>query len=433
MKTPTIFRRTPQAKKDAAISTSNSVSTPKLNSIKPRKYLWWCSVLHIINDGYISSLSILLPFIAVDLNLTYAQSGFLKTASHGAISATQIPAGILAEQLGDILILGIGTTWFSISYIGLILAFSYPLALILIFSSGVGGGVYHPVGTALVSNVYPAEKAGPAISTLNFFGDVGKVLFPALAGILVIRIGWGASCAVLGVIGFAASVLYIFFFRADIGTKRKQTEPRVEGQKGSRTKWKSFQGWGIAQPTQFTLYSILGLLDNGIRAAVTTFLAFLIKIRVEAGAVGGLMSLTFLGGALGKLLCGMPIQKLGIKKIILLTELLMILGCFALPSVPSGWVILLFLPLFGFMLNGTSSVIYVGTAPTLNSEFRSRGYALHYTLSFIASATAPYLAGFVGDTYGLKAIFYANGVVMLFALPLVLFLKDGTRSDEAPR
>ena len=93
---------------------------------------------------------------------------------------------------------------------------------------------------------------------------------------------------------------------------------------------------------------------------------------------------------------------------------------------------MLFLPLFGFMLNGTSSVIYVGTAPTLNAEFRSRGYALHYTLSFIASATAPYLAGFVGDTYSLKAIFYANGAVMLFALPLVIFLKDGTRSDNAP-
>ena len=431
MKIPTIFRRKSEVKKDAVISTPSSVDISKSNPTKPKKYLWWCSVLHIINDGYISSLSILLPFIAVDLNLTYSQSGFLKTASHGAISATQIPAGILAERLGDILILGIGATWFSLSYIGLILAFSYPLALILIFSSGVGGGVYHPVGTALVSNVYPGEKAGPAISTLNFFGDVGKVLFPALAGILVIRIGWGASCAVLGTIGFAASILYIFFFRSDIGTKRKQTTPKAEAQKGSRTRWLTFQGWGIAQPTQFTLYSILGLLDNGIRAAVTTFLAFLIKIRIDAGAVGGLMSLTFFGGALGKLLCGMPIRKLGIKKIILLTELLMILGCFALPSVPSGWVIVLFLPLFGFMLNGTSSVIYVGTAPTLNAEFRSRGYALHYTLSFIASATAPYLAGFIGDTYDLKAIFYANGAVMLFALPLVMFLKDSVHSSEA--
>ncbi len=431
MRIPNVLRRTPQVKKNTVVSTPNSVDIPKPSPTKPKKYLWWCSLLHIINDGYISSLSILLPFIAIDLNLTYTQSGLLKTASHGAISATQIPAGILAERLGDILILGIGTTWFSLSYMGLILAFSYPLALILIFSSGVGGGVYHPVGTALVSNVYPPEKVGPAISTLNFFGDVGKVLFPALAGILVIRIGWGASCAVLGTIGLAASVLYIFFFKADMGRKRNQTTQKMEEQTDGRAKWRTFQGWGIVQPTQFTLYSILGLLDNGIRAAVTTFLAFLIKIRVEAGAVGGLMSLTFFGGALGKLLCGMPIQKLGIKKIILITELLMILGCLALPSVPSGWVIVLFLPLFGFMLNGTSSVIYVGTAPTLNSEFRSRGYALHYTLSFIASATAPYLAGFVGDTYGLKAIFYVNGTVMLFALPLVIFLKNGAPSDEA--
>ena len=77
-----------------------------------------------------------------------------------------------------------------------------------------------------------------------------------------------------------------------------------------------------------------------------------------------------------------------------------------------------------------SSVIYVGTAPTLTSEFRSRGYALHYTLSFIASAVAPYLAGFVGDTYGLKTIFYVNGAVMLFALPLVMFLKGGLRSGK---
>lgn len=334
----------------------------------------------------------------------------------------------MAERLGDILILGIGATWFSLSYMGLILAFSYPLTLLLILSAGVGGGVYHPVGTALVSNVYSNEKAGPAISTLNFFGDVGKVLFPALAGILVIRIGWGSSCAVLGTIGLGASMLYLFFFRADIGASRKQSAPKTEGQNLSRAKWTTFQGWGIAKPVQFTIYSILGLLDNGVRAAITTFLAFLIKNRVAAGAVGGLMSLTFFGGALGKLLCGLPIQKFGIRKIIILTELLMVLGCFALPSMPSGWALVLFLPLFGFMLNGTSSVIYVGTAPTLTPEFRSRGYALHYTLSFIASAVAPYLAGFVGDTYGLQTIFYVNGAVMLFALPLVMFLKGGLNS-----
>ena len=148
-------------------------------------------------------------------------------------------------------------------------------------------------------------------------------------------------------------ILYLFFFRADIGAKRRQSTLSTEGQKPSRAQWLTFRGWGIAKPVQFTIYSILGLLDNGVRAAITTFLAFLIKNRVAASAVGGLMALTFFGGALGKLLCGLPIQKFGIRKIILLTELLMVLGCFVLPSMPSGWVLVLFLPLFGFMLNGT--------------------------------------------------------------------------------
>ena len=391
----------------------------------PKKHLWWCSVLHAINDGYISSLALLLPFIAVDLNLSYTQSGLLQTASHGAISATQIPAGFLSERFGDILMLGLGATWFSVSYIALIVAFSYPLTMILILSGGIGGGVYHPVGTALVSNIYPPEKSGPAISTLNFSGDVGKVVFPALAGILVIRLGWQKSCAVLGAIGLGTSVLYLLFFRASIVKKIEQGVSKTEAHRLNKMHRRTFQGWGIVAPRQFTLYSALGFLDNGIRSAVTAFLGFLLlRIGVKESAVGGLMALGFFGGALGKLLCGLPIKKFGVKKIILLTELLMVLGCFALPSIPSGWTIVLFLPLFGFMLNGTSSVIYVGVAPTLESERRSRGYALHYTLNFLASATAPYLFGFIGDTYGLKTIFYATGAVMLMGLPLMFFLRE---------
>jgi predicted MFS family arabinose efflux permease len=101
--------------------------------------------------------------------------------------------------------------------------------------------------------------------------------------------------------------------------------------------------------------------------------------------------------------------------------------------IPSRWILLLFLPLFGFMLNGTSSVIYVGVAPTLRSEFRSRGYALHYTLSFLSSAITPYLFGLVGDAYGLNTIFHATAIVMLLGLPLVFFLKERENFDKKSR
>ena len=398
----------------------------KQPNVHSSKYLWWCSTLHIVNDGYIASLSVLLPFIAKDLNLTYTESGLLKTAMHGAISVAQVPAGFLAERFGDIMMLGLGTLWFSFSYMILFLAFSYSLALILILSAGVGGGVYHPVGTALVSNAYPDERSGFAVSTLNVFGDVGKAIFPFLAGVLVIRLGWRINCAVLGVVGVVTSIVYLLFFRKEIRLRR--LAPEIPGDQLDETSGR----WGIAQPRQFTLYSVLGLLDNGIRSAIMAFLGFLLieRIGIQESAVGGMVSLVFLGGALGKLLCGLPIQKVGIKRVILITEALMVLGCFVLPTIVSGWSLLLFLPLFGFMLNGTSSVIYVGVAPTLRPERRSRGYALHYTLTFLSAAIAPYLFGLIGDAYGLSAIFHAAAMVMLLGLPLVFFLKEKEDVDK---
>ena len=172
----------------------------------PRIQLWWCSLLHIFNDGYLASLSVLLPFLAADLGLNYTQSGLVKTTCNFAISAAQIPAGLMAERFGEMLILGLGTAWFSLSYVGMLLAATFPLALLLALSAGAGGGAYHPVGTALIANVFPAPRSGSAIGTLNFFGDVGKVLFPALTGMLLVAVGWRWSFAAQGAIGLLASL-----------------------------------------------------------------------------------------------------------------------------------------------------------------------------------------------------------------------------------
>ena len=390
----------------------------------PSAQLWWCSLLHIVNDGYIAGLALLLPFIAADLDLSYTEAGLLKTAMQGAISATQIPAGLLSERLGEMLVLGLGTAWFSLSHVALILAGGYSVVLVLIILSGVGGGVYHPVGTGLISSVYPVDKSGPAIGTLNFFGDVGKVGFPALAGVLVVYVGWRGCAAILGGMGTVSALLYLFHFRRDIERRWRQISAARRSARARESDGRT-SGWGIRRPRQFALYSMVGFVDTAIRSGVVAFLGFtLISAGVEQGEIGWLFSLTLFGGAFGKLLCGMPMQKWGAVKIILLTEVLMVLGCWALPTIQAGWAMVVFLPLFGFVLNGTSSVIYIGLVPTFDRGRHSRGYALYYTSNFIAGAAAPYLFGLVGDAYGLAAVYYAAGVLMLGGLPLVFFLRD---------
>lgn len=398
----------------------------------PNKQLWWCNLHHVINDGYIASLSLLLPFIATDLGLSYSQAGLLKTFSHGAISAAQLPAGFLAERLGEILLLGAGTSLFGLGYAGLLLAFSFPMALAAVFVAGIGGGVYHPVGTGLVADAFSAEGSGRAIGTLNFFGDVGKVLFPALTGFLLGWVGWRGSCGLLGGIGVAVGLFYLLAFRRHISHHRQRAKHQ-EAQKteeedtlpGHGSAWRRrLYAWGIARPGQFGLYAGIGSLDTAIRAGVMAFLGFLlVREGVGEETVGWCVSLTFLGGALGKLLCGMPMQKLGPVRLILLTEALMVAGCWSLPQLAGGWWIFVFLPLFGFVLNGTSSVLYIGLVPTFAEKRRSRGYALYYTLNFIAAAASPFLFGLIGDGLGLDAVFYLAGGAMLAGLPLAWFLR----------
>ena len=312
----------------------------------------------------------------------------------------------------------------------MLLAAAYPLALMLAFSAGTGGGAYHPLGTALIANAFPASRSGPAIGTLNFAGDVGKVIFPALTGMLVVAVGWRMSFAVQGALGLLVSFCYILFFRREIGDRRRRNRRQQRGvdaapPAGYKSLRERLSDWGIRQPRQFAVYTVVGFVDAAVRAAAMAFLGFaLIESGVEDQALGWLLSLTFFGRACGKLLCGMLVGRISSRVVIIVTEVLMILGCFALPSIPVGWLMLLFLPVFGFVLNGTSSVIYIGLAPTFTRQQRSRGYALYYTTNFVSIALAPLIFGVVADAHGLDAIFFASGLVMAMGLPLVLFMRD---------
>ena len=379
----------------------------------------WCNILHVVNDGYLESLTLLLPFIALDLELSYSESGLLRTAIEGAMAATQIPAGFLAERLGELLLLGAGTAWYSASYLSMSAAVGFATLFLLLVSAGAGAGVYHPVGTAAVANAYPGADSGTAIGRLNFFGDVGKVLFPALAGLLVASIGWRGTFTALGGLGMAVSVGFLVYFRTHIRERRQR----------GRTKDDS-GGWGIIHRSKFTRYAAIGFLDVAARTAVVTFLGFqLLAIGMDEGHLGWMLSLTFAGGAIGKLLCGMLVVRLGEKAVILLTELGTVAGCILLPLQEANWQLVLFLPVFGFVLNGTSSVIYIGLASTLSASRRSRGYALYFTTNFFCSAAAPFLFGLIADLYDLALLFKVAAITAALGLPLLL-LRDSSRPRD---
>src|SRR5919202_4197909 len=160
------------------------------------------------------------------------------------------------------------------------------------------------------------------------------------------------------------------------------------------------------------------MLDATTRAAALTFLPFVLKARgFDAGEVSLLFALLFAGGAAGKFVCGLLGDRFGPFAIILVTEL----------TTASALLGLLWSPLalglglavvFGFALNGTSSVLYAAVAALVPEGKRGRGYGLYYTGTQSAAALAPLAYGVFADQLGLTPTFFLMEALTVLVAPL---------------
>jgi MFS family permease len=162
------------------------------------------------------------------------------------------------------------------------------------------------------------------------------------------------------------------------------------------------------------------MLDAAARGAALTFLPFLFQAKgLSAAATGFAFALLFGAGAAGKFLCGPLGDRYGDVAVIVVTEAVTAGALLVALAAPGLGVLLALLPL-GFVLNGTSSVLYAAVAGLVEVGRRARGYGLYYTCSLLAAAVAPVLYGVLADRAGLGATFVALAGVTAGIVPLAL-------------
>ena len=366
------------------------------------------ALMHLVNDGCFVAIYPVLPLIAKEFHLSYTQVGFLKTALSGSSTAFQLPMAMLAERFGDITFLALGMAWVAVGLMVIGIASSFLHVLLLTLCAGSGGSVQHPVASAFVSREYEGRNRGSALGILNFAGDLGKFVVPAVFALSLAWYGWRWSLFALGAVSFFFSGVFWYALRHKDHRQRavRQAQPAAT------------KGWGILSPKTFASLLSIGVLDGSVRNALLTFVPFLLMAKGVSEASASLMlTVIFAGGAVGKLGCGILADRLGTTAMVVLTEVLTGLCLLALLPLQQ----MLLLPLLfclGFFLNGTSSVLLDGVADLFDSTKRSRGYGLYFTIYLGSGAISPALYGLLGDTLGLHSVFVAMALVSLAIVPL---------------
>lgn len=374
-----------------------------------RRTLLVTSAIHVMNDACFALLYPLLPFIAADLHLSYAQIGMVKASFATAQSVLQIPAGMLGERCGEALILLLGNIWVGLGLVLMALSGGYGLLLLACLVAGIGGNAQHPLATAIVSRAYVRARRATALGTLNFTGDLGKVIGTLVVGVIAVRGGWRMALVSVGGVTAALTLPLLIGRRAALPPVDVSVGVGVEAGETHTT----------TRPG-FPFLLVVGALDSATRGAALTFLPFIFaRAGVRAAAVSALFSLIFAAGAAGKFLCGWLGDRWGACAVIVSTELVTALTLVGFITLPV-WAIIPIAALFGFALNGTSSVLSAAVAHFVPSHRRARGYGAYFTAALVSSALAPLVYGVLGDAAGLAPVFLVMAAMTAsILLPLI--------------
>src|SRR5579859_4333533 len=169
-------------------------------------------LLHFFNDGFETSMLLLLPFIAKDFHISLTEVGMLGTliASFDFIFA--LPAGYLATKIGGYKTLMVGFFLYALGYIGTSLSPLYLLLFPAFIVAGVGFGIFHPIAFALVARFAKKEERGKQMGNMMAIGDFGKVSISACLTFLAAYIGWHFTTALYGILALGIGVVLYFRF-----------------------------------------------------------------------------------------------------------------------------------------------------------------------------------------------------------------------------
>jgi MFS family permease len=370
------------------------------------------SSAHLTEHLFNGVIAVILPLITSSLGLSLAQAGLLASARTLLAGVASFPSGFFADLARRRnLLLGLCIVMIGLASLGLSVVSSFPLLMIFMGLSGLGGGGFHPQSLAILSAKY-RERRAFALGVHDSSANLGEVLGPLTIGLLLNFFDWRTTLQIWAIPGLIVGVMYaVFGAEVDI--------PVPRGRSYRRALWEDV----VKNKAVFALVIVSTLRAMGQTAlAVFLPLYLLLHLKLSAAAAGAYMSILFLFAGAAPALVGWISDRLGHKLLIVVFSMLSVVAIVAIPYLGSGFVLACGLAALGAFLWALRPVIVSAAMEAAPQQLTGSIIAFIYGANMGVSFLAPILAGIVADAYGLPPalIFIASFPLMASVLTLML-------------
>lgn len=380
---------------------------------------------HAATHWIIGIFYVLLPYIARELGLSYAQAGTLITVFHTAAFAANVGSGAVVDigmrhatvqaaslVVGAAALMGVGFV-------------IHPLWLVpLIVLIGATNNLWHPAAIAYLSGRYPGNR-GYALSIHTLGASLGDTLAPLAAGLLLAWTTWRGASLLSAAPVIAVAVLLL----AVLGREANHNARADDGESGLRD-YLAGVGGLVRDRAVIGLCAMAGfrsMTQNGLLVFIPLYLADV--LRVSPVVLGLVMMGMQVGGMIAGPVAGTLSDRIGRQPVVFAGITATTLIVAGLTFVSGAALFVALVSLLGFALFSVRPVIHSWAMDLAPARMQGSAVSLLFGTQSAFSALVPLVGGVIADQWGLVAVFYILAAAMVIANLLVYGLADVRRQS----
>lgn len=354
-------------------------------------------VLEITDSGTALGLSVAAQFIPVLLLGSYGGLLVDRLDRRRTVMATQALSGLLAVGLATIAILGVVQLW-------TVLALGLGLGLVTVLDV--------PARQAFVASMVEPPDYANAQALASTVNNAGRLIGPAVAGLLIAGIGVGFAFVVN-----AASFVAVLISLAVMNVHQLKPSPRIPREKGQIRAGLSYL-WGSNQlRTTIILVAVVAVFGQNFRVVLP--LAATQIYHGDASTYGWLTSAIGLGALLGAVVSASI--EIPTAWSLLVTTVAFgaanVVGAFS-PALAVALLVMVGIGVTNIIFNTIArSVLLLNSAP----EMHGRMMAIHGQVFLGSTPIGGPLVGWLCELWGARAGFVIAGSTALLAAAFLGF------------
>ena len=391
------------------------------------------ALAHAVIHAQSALMPLVYTIVIDEFGLRVSDIGTFIAITTAVGGTMQMAYGFLTRYVARPALLAGGQLIFGASLVAGGLSQTVGQLLAAISVSRIGASPQHPVGNALLSDAFPPERRGFAISAHIAGGNVGTILVPFIAaggGIFGIGllglIGWQATLIVFGIPAVVTGLAIGLAVHEDHAAYREAA--RASGSVMQHVR----QVLGRSDLRLILGASLVAAGGRGLDIVAPFMLLYLAgPLGLADDTVAILYTLLLIGAVVGPVLAGWLSDRFGRKRTLLVYYVLSAVGIIAFMAAGSNVLLLapLLLP-FGTAVFSESPVLQAYLADRAEGPMRDVAFSVYFTFAFGIGAFWAQVIGLVVEGFGFAVAFGVMAASYLAACVLLLAVRD--RSASGP-